>query len=172
MQTNVRSIEPNAASQPLEAGPQRAVISRVEDLGEQPRFEGVGTVWQYAIALEFPATDSYPTRTQWISANASIHPKSTLGKLIAAAGLKVNPVEPFDPTLLVGANVTALIEHVSKNDRTYANIVGFAALGRGFSKVSPQQPDVPLPPWLEEKRKRRLDNVPAPVAAQTADLKN
>lgn len=149
-------------SQPLEAGAHQAVVFAVNDLGEQPGYQDEGIKWQYAIGLEFPNGNG-SSRTQWITVNRSLHPKSTLGKMVSAAGITTK--DEFDPAELIGRNVTAIVELVDRGGVSYANVVGFSHLGRGSTPVSPKHsPNAEMPEWLRTKLRNRLDKPRAEVS--------
>jgi hypothetical protein len=131
------------------------VVFAVNDLGVQPRYQDEGAVFQYAIGLEFPLADD--VRTLWITANGTLHPKSTLGKLTAATGVKLSGSR-FDPESLIGANFTAITENVNKNGQIYANVVGFSKLAKDLQPVLPKTPaTAAMPQWLQNKLANRLD---------------
>ena len=148
------------SNNPLDEGPHHAVVYAVNDLGEQPGYQGEDSRWQYGIGFEFPADpngDGKP-RTQWVTVNATLHPKSTLGKLVNAAGVVIPCGGEFDPAALVGANVTAMVEHIEKENQTYSNLVGFSRLPKTMTPVQPQHsPTTDMPDWLKTKLRNRLD---------------
>lgn len=139
---------------PLEAGSQHAVVFAVNDLGEQPGYEGESPKWQYAIGLEFPRPGQ--NHIQWIVVNSSLHEKSNLGKLVRAAEIEIP--EDFDPSIIIGSNVMAIIENVEKFGRTYSNVVGYKRLSKISSIIMPSLPaNTEMPEWLKRKKLGRLD---------------
>ena len=89
-------------------------------------------------------------RTQWKRFNGeSLHEKSNTAKLLNACGIQVQPGQEFDPTELVGKNLTLIVGHEVKGTRTFANVIGFAKLGQGATPVVPEhRPNEPMPRWM------------------------
>ncbi len=165
-----KSFVVKAQLDPLPEGASPAVIFGVPDLGEQPRFEGEGQCWQYAIGLEFPTEldgNGLP-RIQWITVAQSFHDKSKLAGLARAAGITVQPGEEFDPAVLVGKNVIAIIEHNTKSEgKTFANVKSFVKT-KGPTYQPKHAADEPMPKWLQDKLAARLDK-PQPAVDTTGD---
>jgi hypothetical protein len=156
--------------EPLPEGALPAVVFAINDLGEQPRYEGEGQCWQYAVGIEFPSEfdgKGLP-RVHWITVAQSFHEKSKLAGLARAAGITVEPGEEFDPTVLIGKNVQAIIEHTDKGEgKVYSNVTSFLK-GKGSTYEAKHPADDPMPKWLSDKLAARLDK-PVPKPDTTGD---
>jgi hypothetical protein len=105
----------------MSEGIHQTVISRVEDLGEVDTQKGKKLRCAvYFQALDEKDKDGNPIEAR-ITANQSLGPKSTLGKLIATL-TGVAPGAEFEMESLVGIKCQVVIEHVTKDGQTYANI--------------------------------------------------
>ena len=148
----------------IEQGTQHGIVAKIEDLGIQAGYEpGDQPRWQYALLFEFPLLrkeggdeDGKP-RGLWITVAQSLNPKSTLGKIVAATGLKVDPLQAFDPDQLVGGNLGVIIGHIEKNGRNYPNAIGYSRLNKDVVPIDPTLMDEELPEFLINRRRQRLD---------------
>jgi hypothetical protein len=137
---------------PIPEGPNHAAIPAVHDLGSMANFDRTGEIRTLAIGFELVNERiGGIRRIIWKRVNGeSLHPKSNLGKILAAVGASLKPGEEFDPTSLIGKNLTLLITHTAKDDRVYADVAGYAKLASGVAPVVPEhKPDEPAPNWLK-----------------------
>ncbi len=136
---------------PPSEGMHHAVVDAVQYLGRQPNFDRTGTVPQSAIRFEIVDEEEGGKRlTALTTINHKLHAKSKLGKILKAAGLLPEPGVPVKPSCLLGANLMVQVERRQKEDRIYANLVGFAPLSKSTKPVEPNVP-VELPDWITKK---------------------
>jgi len=147
----VKKIKNKPTFAPVSEGPSQWVIFAVHEVGMVMNFDKTGLVYTITIGFE-SVTEMIEgvRRTQWKRVTAeSLHPKSNLGKIVAAAGIEVPEGAELDPSTLIGKNLTLLIGHEVKDDRTFATIDGYAKLGKGVLPVAPEhKPDEPMPAWM------------------------
>jgi hypothetical protein len=147
----MRRIKNKPLYTPVPEGAGQWVIFSVQEIGMVQNFDKTGLVYTIGVGFEsVNDTIEATRRTLWKRVSAEgLHVKSKLGKIVAAAGIDVPEDTEFDPTILVGKNLTLLISHDIKDDRTYAAIDGYAKLGKGVTPQAPQHPpDESMPEWM------------------------
>lgn len=104
----------------LTEGLHNVTITKVEDLGLQET--NFGTKDQARIV--FTASDQKDKEGKavdiWMKVNKTLGQKSTLGKLLSA--LKIVADAEFDMNDLVGVKAQIVVQHNTKDGKTYANV--------------------------------------------------
>ena len=68
----------------------------------------------------------------------------------------------FDVSKLYGVNCLVGVAHVTKNDKTYANITSILPPLKGMEKMTPvRKQDEPAPKWVQEKAAQAVKTVEA-----------
>ena len=169
----MRTIRKQSAKQyePVAEGANHWIVFAVNELGELPNFDNTANVLTLAIGFESVTDlqDDGTRRVLWKRVNATLHEKSTLGRIVTAAGMVVADGEDFEPSSLIGKNVTLIIGHEVKGDKRYARIEGYAKLAKGAQLEMPQHsPTQAMPAWIIPA----VGNVPTAAVDVTAVATN
>jgi hypothetical protein len=153
-----RRIKRTTEFVPVEEGTHQAVVSDEVYIGLQPGFGDGEPINQWAIRFEVvdELTPDGKPKVIWCLMKESLHVKSKLGRLFVAADRL--PPQGGDASVhdVHGANVAVVVEHVKKEDATYANISGFSKLLKGSKQFKPALPGGNMPEWIDRKRQAGL----------------
>ena len=162
---------------PIAPGAHAAVVEDIADLGLQPGFDPVEPPRQQLAVRIGIQNGNGQTRSLWITATASMHPKATLAKIANAAGFTIAAGQEFDPETLVGKAMTVITESEPGRDgKVYAKPTAYT-LATPATTITSTARRGDLPEWLARKSANRLDkpaqaSVTATVPASKGEASN
>lgn len=157
-------------------GTVQAVCAGVWDLGMQPtNYNGVEKLqhkvviaWELNQLIDSPESDYHgmpymlsKTYTLSLYENANLRRdlESWRGRPFDDQTIR----DGFDVETLYGVNCLVGVAHVTKNDRTFANITSILPLIKGAEKIKPVRAQDEEPPnWVKEKQAMAVNEPEAP----------